>query len=1322
MKTFMRVLLLSLAVMLAVMPSVSAATIDGLDIAITTNKEEYKKHDDILVTHTITNTNDQAVSNMVLESKIPEGYKADPDKTYVKEVKELAPGEKITLTTTLDSTTPRRMTTLSIILICAGGVVVLGAGLSVTMLVLQHKKKKQAVQLLSLVLCIGLLGGAVMPVMASSDPTTLNLTHEVLVDDKPLLLPATLTYDPIYGEKANLIVDTAEMLFDEETQTYHLLSEMPDLTGTLLYTEGVKSATCVITDDNENLLFSQSFTPKNMWAVEDVGLIVGVNHICVTVEYDDEMTYECAFKVNNVCEKNMESLDVDKGDTDEDGVLNFIEELKHTDPNNPDTDADNLTDYDEIATLGTDPLKPDTDGNGVTDGDEDVDKDGLTNQEEIHTHQSNPVGVDSDGDHLPDGDEVKTHGTDPAKADTDDDGKKDGWELDNDFDPLVPNTDFPEEEVPVPDYVDVESDGEVTITEVENDFFINEETPGYIGVNPVDVEIEEGHTATITMEYNPENIEGEKPTMYRFNTETQRCEEIESTFNANKVTATVNKSGMYVLLNHRLVEDVWTNDIFRPSEFNKEGTIDMVFVIDRSASMDSNDPSGLRKLVTKEFIGKLRDTDRAAAVQFTAIAEVISELTTDKETVCNTVDQIQNSDGGGCAGSDTNAGTNGSAGIRAALNVLEGSTAAYKYIIFLTDGDDTHHAEEYTNLTSEAKSKNIIIHTVGLVGTGGVNIEQLKKVAADTDGQYFLATVGEEPENNPELFEIYDQIESVTIDRHLDSNNDGISDYYTRLICEDKLVTQTGTRDLFGGYSYDEIQKNADFDGDGIKNGDELVITETKTGVFVKVVSLPYMKDSDDDGLLDNEEVNIGTSPVRLNSHVAGADVEFLTNSDAFASVDFLEQYNKDVLLRGQVWVGNVFFGTALDQTVLYRQALLDYFDALSSQILPDINEIYIDQTFDAYIDAQTKAIQEEAKRVAEQNDPAAWEKFAKGVSEFYKGINDTWNITSNTMQGIAAANEFASKTKILSDIAEGIRYLEVGKYIDIIGDLGDGIKICTKADDLASAKVLEVIQDGFRVLAKNGGFGNTLELVVKSPAFKTATEVTEAVGPVLDVLFLVVDTATNVMDSIRNYGTIVGQMETIEDNLYILDCIAANSDNVYLSGAASDIYWYLDDYASGFGGNFWIAMDQAAGVITELGANIVHIAIGLACPYVELARTIGNFIFKMDKKAENAAKAVALTAAAEIIAKNYKAHLTGGYAAEINEMWVAYHVYSEEIYVRLLHLAMLRKMAEEQYDLVPKSSDTVCAKNVAKCDTIIQNNTKNYYLYLQKVRVKTNA
>ena len=126
-------------------------------------------------------------------------------------------------------------------------------------------------------------------------------------------------------------------------------------------------------------------------------------------------------------------------DSDDDGLADFAEKTLGTDPKNPDTDGDGLTDYEELYITGTDPLKSDTNGNGVNDADDDLDGDGLSNKREISLGTS-PISADTDEDGLSDSDEISKHKTDPLKADSDGDGLNDGEEIAIGLDPNRPET------------------------------------------------------------------------------------------------------------------------------------------------------------------------------------------------------------------------------------------------------------------------------------------------------------------------------------------------------------------------------------------------------------------------------------------------------------------------------------------------------------------------------------------------------------------------------------------------------------------------------------------------------------------------------------------------------------------------------------------------------------------------------------------------------------------------------------------------------------------------------------------------------------------
>ena len=114
-------------------------------------------------------------------------------------------------------------------------------------------------------------------------------------------------------------------------------------------------------------------------------------------------------------------------DRDGDGLLDYLEDMYMTDPDNKDTDGDGLLDGDEI-NINTNPRVGDTDGNGISDYEEDFDGDGIHNGGEYATGTC-MFAYDSDYDGVNDHDEIYLYGIDPRNEDSDSDGIKDGDEL-----------------------------------------------------------------------------------------------------------------------------------------------------------------------------------------------------------------------------------------------------------------------------------------------------------------------------------------------------------------------------------------------------------------------------------------------------------------------------------------------------------------------------------------------------------------------------------------------------------------------------------------------------------------------------------------------------------------------------------------------------------------------------------------------------------------------------------------------------------------------------------------------------------------------------
>jgi hypothetical protein len=127
-------------------------------------------------------------------------------------------------------------------------------------------------------------------------------------------------------------------------------------------------------------------------------------------------------------------------DSDKGGIGDGEEVLdRQTNPLKPeddfkDSDADGLSDQDEINKYGTKPGEKDSDGGGVSDGDE------------ILKNSTNPLNslddLDSDGDGLGDQEEQTIYKTDYLDPDTDDGGIEDGVEVKRNTNPLEEKDDL----------------------------------------------------------------------------------------------------------------------------------------------------------------------------------------------------------------------------------------------------------------------------------------------------------------------------------------------------------------------------------------------------------------------------------------------------------------------------------------------------------------------------------------------------------------------------------------------------------------------------------------------------------------------------------------------------------------------------------------------------------------------------------------------------------------------------------------------------------------------------------------------------------------
>ena len=159
---------------------------------------------------------------------------------------------------------------------------------------------------------------------------------------------------------------------------------------------------------------------------------------------------------------------------------------------------------------------------------------------------------------------------------------------------------------------------------------------------------------------------------------------------------------------------------------------DIIFLMDSTGSMMSNDPAGLRLQAAKHYVDLLQLPDRAAVVDFDTTTKLANghHLSSDYAQVKLDIDTI-----------DSSGNTDLVGPIRLGVDehVAYGDASHVWGQILLTDGEDTsgHTDAQILAEAQRAKDNNIIIFTVGL--GSWVQDQLLTDIATLTGGNYLKA-------------------------------------------------------------------------------------------------------------------------------------------------------------------------------------------------------------------------------------------------------------------------------------------------------------------------------------------------------------------------------------------------------------------------------------------------------------------------------------------------------------------------------------------------------------------------------------------------------
>ncbi len=886
-------LLLSLLLLMGgtLTPAAADAAQDGLQVALTCGQERYEKGQQVELTAILTNTNDFPVQHVELDASLPEHLAFAAESRKHTEAAVLEAGETLELgfsaiareTAGNPSTGDRPAMVLGAVLLC--GACVLGVFLL--------RRNQKAFRLLAVLLCVSVtLPMLQLTTFAAAQRKQFTVSNSFTYGGQSSTVQVTVRYDSPALVPA-VHIDASEMGYDTDSGTYLVSERLPALTGTVESSYSIETLSYEVKlAQNGYLLGSGELPAGKEWRIDPFGLMLGKNLVTVTATDARGNTGSETIAILNTCEENMDALGLDQGDDDGDGLLNAMEAVYGTDPNNPDTDGDGLTDYQEVAELYTDPLKADTDDNGILDGDEDFDRDGLKNIEECKAG-SNPFVADSDFDGLDDLKETQL-GTDPGNPDTDGDGISDGKELELGLDPLKPDSNgdgVPDGETPLTATTGCENlDGEeATVPTVsveidgkqadslrvqklaETDKILNNEVPGFLGEAydfHVDGEIDSGSLRFAFDESLLRNADF-VPAIYYYNEETQLLEELPGqTVQGNTVSAPIHHFSKYLLLDKKSQDEIWKEEVM-PDVVFLTNALDML--PESSEEMQQGYPEDslfantyLYSWMDSTQFGLYQENGYASwgincyleehhpSIQMMSLSEIRDHFTnpeSDKKPLvvirfyadwsdCVTVPN----DGWPLPYSPTK---NYIQVIKADRWTNDGWPGSGTFTLFEQDplgGQVLHKSQKFHNVWQDFDG-NYLDSAEDLLAAKYVYQDCRAILPADI------------PVIERLMDQVISQLDIGDTDRETDANEDGISDYYARRLKEGTLTDGTGAQ----RYKDIDFDENPDLDNDGLKNGEELVIRQENGKTYACLRSDPIDMDTDGDGIIDGRDSEVLT-------------------------------------------------------------------------------------------------------------------------------------------------------------------------------------------------------------------------------------------------------------------------------------------------------------------------------------------------------------------------------------------------------------------------------------------------------------------------------
>lgn len=632
-----------------------------------------------------------------------------------------------------------------------------------------------------------------------------------------------------------------------------------------------------------NLLFSIDNEIDNLWNAEIYSH--EANQYAIRgYEYNQNIqpgeTREIGFSVNSGAPENIpyDIKVVGRNDSQ------IVPHLLTSDEYFEDFDNDGVANILEVM-LGLDPYDSDTVGNGLSD------------LEGVNAYLKYTLSGDSDGDGISDYSELEAS-LNPFKSDSLGDGV-----LDSERTVSITRKGKTTDTNNIQADVTVELLGSQLDTFVVNkveddDLFLNSTIPGYLG-NAYDLYVEGGFSNGATLTFTvPDSIMSNSaicPTIYYWNEQTQLLEEVAGQVTiGNKVSVTLEHFSSYMLVDKNAYNRFMSQYKFLAPKVGEEmpNGMDLILVLDESGSIYSTDFSKMKEECSN-LVSGLSENDRVAVFTFDSYSRKINTFVSAAQAE-NYIKRISQHMGLTAIKDAALDGIN-----EKITNGREDSTSV---LILLTDGYSNADSTllSYKDIAKKAKDNDIQIYTIG-VGNS-LSVTDLTTLAEETGGRYYPIS------NFSKLQEAFGKIIDDA-DIYTDSDEDGLSNYYEKRIAQSQIRLGTGaTIPNVAQLDYE----NPDSDGDGLLDGEELLIQEREGGIYGYIVSFPTEKNSDGDKFDDYAEYMIGTDATKFRSFddeeidINQEEVIVYTSYEQEVSEEDVSASGADILghhIRG-IWIG----------------------------------------------------------------------------------------------------------------------------------------------------------------------------------------------------------------------------------------------------------------------------------------------------------------------------------------------------------------------------------------------------------------------------------